>query len=261
MFLNNASALATRTPRLHANNENSNLHRSKSITSDSNNLLALKTPKSKDLGAQQRRRRALGDISNRKNGLSANNNQNKAGLSALKQQQSIAKSKVNFATPSSNQERNTTTSATLLKPKTPAIHIDPIRESKTQMQEPAHDYEAVLGVTSRWSTDHDEEDRSPFDFISRQELFMADSLREEIAGRRKQMEREEQKRMETAYENMVKEALGGLSNGLDAVVIDGLDKDEDFLVQRANSWEDAAESRSCDDSDLLVLLADLEANN
>ena len=126
------------------------------------------------------------------------------------------------------------------------------------MQEPAHDYDAVLGVTSRWSTDHDEEDRSPFDFISREEVFMVDFLRHEIAARRKQMASDEQKRMEAAYDNIVKDVLGCFNNGLDAVVIDGLDEEEDFLVKRANSWEDAAESRLSDDSDLLGLLEDLD---
>eukprot|EP00804_Cyclotella_cryptica_P010524 CCRYP_016325-RA/>CCRYP_016325-RA protein AED:0.17 eAED:0.17 QI:0/-1/0/1/-1/1/1/0/259 len=258
MFLNNVSSLATRTPRLHSNNENATLHRSKSLASDPNNLMAMKTPKSKDLGTQQRRRRALGDISNRKNGLSATNNNGKAGFSALKQQQSIVKPKVNFATPSSNQGHTNTKFATVLKPKTPAIHIDPIQESKTQVQEPVRDYDAVLGVTSRWSTDHEGEDRSPFDFIGREELFMVDSLRDEIAARQQQHARDEQIRMEVAYEEMAKGALDCWNDGLDDVMSHGMYDEGDILMQRVNSWEDAAESRLSDDSDLLGLLEDLD---
>eukprot|EP00956_Cyclotella_meneghiniana_P035248 scaffold112916_cov76-Cyclotella_meneghiniana.AAC.5 len=239
MFLNNASALATRTPR-HRNNENATTNlRAKSLaSSDSNNILAVKTPKNKE-GTQQRRRRALGDISNRKNGLGGGGvTNNKNGLSVKKQQQQIGlKPKVvNFATPSNQQS----VKSVVLK-QTPTIHIDPIQESKHGQEEPEHDYDLVLGRTTRWSTDHeDENDRSPFDYMSKEELFMADTLLEEMHARKKEKIVEEQRRMEAAYEEKLREASECWDAGLEhADLGDGVydDEVESLKILHQESWD------------------------
>jgi hypothetical protein len=247
MFLNNASALATRTPRLHPNNENANTVRAKSLAS-SENVTAMKTPKTKDLGTQQRRRRALGDISNRKNGLGGTSNKN-GGL-VLKPQQSTMKPKVSFSTPSTKQGRPS--SLTILKPQTPAIHIDPIQEFKNEVQHPIHDYEAVLGRTTRWSTEHDDDlDRSPFDFMSKEELFMVDTVRDEIMARERKEMMDEQRRMELAYEEKLRDAVNCWNAGLEDASYDVPYDDEDIsLLLRSNSWEES------DDSDDVVGLLD-----
>lgn len=251
MFLNNASALATRTPRhmnMHINENATTVLRTKSLaSSDSNNLLPTKTPK--DMTQQQRRRRALGDISNRKNGLGGTSSK---GLSVKKQQQplTLLKPKVNFATPSNKQKSNTIIKHT---PSAQLIHIDPIQENQHATKEPEHDYDLVLGRTTRWSTD-DDDDRSPFDYISREELFMVDSLLEEMDAREKQKQREEQQRMEEAFDEKLKEAAGCWDAGLEHVDLDsGCYEEEESLgfVHRVDSWEEE------DGSTLFSLLEEL----
>lgn len=251
MFLNNASALTTRTPR-HRNNENAiTAPRAKSLaSSDSANILAVKTPKNKD-GTQQRRRRALGDISNRKNGLGGGVTGNKNGLSVKKQQQIGLKPKaVNFATPSNKQSLK----SVVLK-QTPTIHIDPIQESKHNQEEPEHDYDSVPGRTTRWSTDHEDEDRSPFDYISKEELFMADTLLEEMDAREKEKIVEEQRRMEVAYEERLKEASECWDAGLEHVNLgDGVydEEGESLNMLHQESWDEE------DGLDVLNLLNELD---
>lgn len=228
MFLNNASALATRTPGP-INNENApTTLRAKSLAgSGSNNILSMKTPKNKDMGTQQRRRRALGDISNRKGGLGANNK----GLSVKKQQSIPLKPKVvNFATPSAKQIGKKSTNNVGFKSQTPAIRIDPIQESKQDIKqkEPEHDYDLVLGRTTRWSTDHDEEKRSPFDFISKEELFMGDALSDELVAREKKRQAEQQRKMEEACEEMMKEAANSWHAGLEHINGDDVTYEDEF---------------------------------
>ena len=126
------------------------------------------------------------------------------------------------------------------------------------MIELAHDYDAVLGVTSRWSTAHRENDRSPFDFISREEVFMVDSFRGEMEARRKQEAMDEQKRMEVEYKEMLENASECCNDGLADVVLHGNYEQEDLLVSRADSWENEVENRFSSVSDLLSLLGDLD---
>lgn len=245
MFLNNASALATRTPRV-PSNENANttlLRSSKSLASDSNTngVLSMKTPKTIKPGdTQQRRRRALGDISNRKGGL-AGGGAGK-GLSIKKQQTTtLLSKKVNFATPSNKQKA----AGLAPKPKTPAIHIDPIQEAKL----PEHDYDLVLGRTTRWSTDHEDEIRSPFDLISKEELFEADTLLEEWDAQSKERARREQRELEEAYEQKLREAQWDV--GLEHVDLgDGFVVEEELVLKDDDWSEDGGD-------DLLGLLEEL----
>ena len=195
------------------------------------------------MGTQQRRRRALGDISNRKGGLGATNN-NK-GLSVKKQPSTTTTVKpkiVNFATPSTKQGGMKLSSTVVVgfKSQTPAIRIDPIQESKHDVKEkePEHDYDLVLGRTTRWSTDHDEEDRSPFDFISEEELFMGEALLDELDAREKKRQAEEQRKMDAACEEMMKEAQNSWHAGLEHINGDNVTY-EDEVGLTVDSWDES----------------------
>jgi hypothetical protein len=201
-----------------------------------------KTPKT-TLGkeTQQRRRRALGDISNRKGSLGGgNNNKN---LAVKKQQPK----QVNFATPSSKPSNIINAS----KLKQPVIHIEPTIQEKPS----EHDYDSVLGRTTRWSTsEYDEDNRSPFDIVSKEELFMVDTVLEELDAERRQKGMEEQRRMERLYEEKLRE--GRWDAGLEDV--DGLEgcfEDEDGvgLILKEDEWEEEE-----DGDDLLNLLEELD---
>jgi hypothetical protein len=255
MFLNNASSLATRTPRvIHSNNENAAtaLRATKSLASDNNNLTT-KTPKTIGKETQQRRRRALGDISNRKGSLgTTNNNTNKNGGISVKKQQK----QVNFATTPFTKQGASITNNALSKSlkQSPLIHIEPIQE-----KEPEHDYDLVLGRTTRWSTAEEQgKNRSPFDVVSKDELFLVDTVLEEIDAKRRQKEKEEQRRMEMLYEEKLREASrDGWDAGLEGVGLDdgGWVEDESSygLIFKEDEWDEEE-----DGDDLLNLLEELD---
>lgn len=135
------------------------------------------------------------------------------------------------------------------------IHIDPIvQEAKQQQQEEQHDYDLVLGRTTRWSTDHEEdEQRSPFDLVSKEELFETDNLLQEWNMRAREKMIEEQRRMEEAYEKKLKEGRDCWDAGLEHVDVDfsGDYVAEEGLEFKEDEWSEDGEN------DLLSFLEEL----
>ena len=127
--------------------------------------------------------------------------------------------------------------------------MDPIVESN-RPQESARvavapqEYDSVLGRTTRWSTD--QEEASPFNYMSREELFLVDSVLEELQESETKKRMEEQRMMEKTYESMVREAEGCWDAGFDDERLGQVEMDQFDVVLR--------EEASDDEQDLLNLL-------
>ncbi|KAL7534196.1 hypothetical protein ACHAXR_005715 [Thalassiosira sp. AJA248-18] len=308
MFLNNPAS----TRSILTNNENAmaSSHRSKSILGENGtkkasfNENAVKTPhRNKDAAATsksgqkttQRRRRALGDISNRKalggggggggkGGVvlkqSSSNNNNTQG--SLKQP---GNSKVLF--PSSSTNNRTAQVKFSKTPSTKGTSNNKARlggggsgmksvNSKPK-QRASTEYDGVFGATTRWSTVDDiadDDHRLPF---PEEEFNMADNLRDEM-WERKTKEYEERDRLEDKRDEeqfmesirMVREAdekdvedyLAGGCRGISSSVKE--DNDEWDLLDQKLPWEeedgiyDPAEERRLSGSDPYSLWGDID---
>ncbi|EED96101.1 predicted protein [Thalassiosira pseudonana CCMP1335] len=311
MFLNNAPI---RTASFQTNNnENIIQQRSKPLNNNSENVVSnntmkktsfnnensMKTPhrnkdKLLDGGAaattQQRRRRALGDISNRKGGgLAGNGATGKSGAGkvvvGLKQNKAIL-----FATPSAKprnmqqqQQLNpprtankTPSNSTTIKPRLVGGGTIPTNRPKTAK---SSEYDGVFGVTTRWSEEVNtfDRDRSPFDFIPREEVEMVDTIRREMIENDKKQRLEKLVKEERAFQEELLEQYclvdengdDGLAEVFDRCDLNGNDEKEDNeeddtalwnALDRSNSWEDGvfdpAEERRLCGSDPLSMWGD-----
>ena len=162
----------------------------KKTASDEN---ATKTPHGKKEGkgavagqTTQRRRRALGDISNRKGGLSSaaagGGVKGKivlkpaAGGGNAQQVKSNSNNKILFpSTAAKNRQVKFSKAAN-------ATSRDPGMKNAAKLRSRAVEHDDIYGPTTRWapSRDLDEERRSPFDTVPKEELEMMDDLFDEI---------------------------------------------------------------------------------
>ena len=163
----------------------------KKTASDEN---ATKTPHGKKEGkgaaaagqTTQRRRRALGDISNRKGGLSSaaagGGVKGKivlkpaAGGGNAQQVKSNSNNKILFpSTAAKNRQVKFSKAAN-------ATSRDPGMKNAAKLRSRAVEHDDIYGPTTRWapSRDLDEERRSPFDTVPKEELEIMDDLFDEI---------------------------------------------------------------------------------
>lgn len=200
MFLNNPAS----TRSILANNENATTGpRPKSLGDNGAkkavfNENAMKTPhrnkaSSKNGQTTQRRRRALGDISNRK--VAGGAGGGKGGV-ALKQTTSINATQGSLKSgkslfPSSSAKTRT---AQVKFSKTTAakgVATNKARlgggigakasDSKSKQRTSSAGYDGVFGATTRWSVDDiTDESRSPFDIVPEEELNMVSDVQDEI---------------------------------------------------------------------------------
>jgi len=284
MFLNNSTASTRRS--ILANNENASNHRVKSLgvnggginkkTSFEEN--SVRTPHGKkelgDKGGQttQRRRRALGDISNRKGGKYAangdgsgkvvlkpsNNAQGKTNNKVLFPSSSAKnRTQVKFSKTSESKDTVSTKSklgggglkSTSLKPKTRTI-----------------EYDDIYGPTTRWAQEV-EEDRSPYETVPKEELDAMDdlfaSLEERSRKESEELDKTERQELEMDEErsaHLLRLSDDGLGAGFDSCAI----LDDDPLSEQLEEklpWEeeafDPAEERRLSGSDPFTLWGDI----
>lgn len=195
MFFNNH--VSTRS--ILTNNENATVRRSKSNgengTKKAFNENSVKTPLCKDgsksVQTTQRRRRAFGDISNRKAAGAAG-----GGKGTVLKQKAFNDATQGLLKPGNSkvllpQSSNKNRIAQVTFSKTPSIQL----KSAASKRESSTEYDGVFGVTTRWSNELSGESRSLFDLVPEDELNLVSDFRDEMMERRKK-ESLERDRME-----------------------------------------------------------------
>ena len=222
----------------------------KKATFDEN---ATRTPHGKKEGkgaaagqTTQRRRRALGDISNRKGGQSSSaaggGGKGKIVLKPAatggnaQQKQSSSNSKILFPSTATAKNRQVKFSKA-----TKATSRDSGIKNTAKPRSRAVEYDDIYGPTTRWapSQDFDEDRRSPFDTVPKEELEVMDDLFHEIEEQdRKEAEardRADQRRYEELELKMIRDIND--DNLADEIGVVSDDSDDPLGLAERLPWE------------------------